>query len=110
MDSRLLLVNGITLLYRQSQQTQVSEKSTALVRSLINSIKLPEQQLTIDPEVTLLEGLMQQALSMCEDPLDHQYSETELLQRIKVIVGHDAALYDAFQAGITGTMPDNDFV
>lgn len=108
MDSRLLLVNGITLLYRQSQQTQVSEKSTALVRSLINSIKLPEQQLTIDPEVTLLEGLMQQALSMCEDPLDHQYSETELLQRIKVIVGHDAALYDAFQAGITGTMPDND--
>lgn len=107
MDARLLLIKSITLLYRQSQQKDLQDKSTTLVRQIVQSIKLPDQQLTIDPEVALLEGLVKMATTMCEDPIDHRYSELELLQQAKIITIADPSLYDAFKEGITTPLEEN---
>lgn len=101
MNNKLLLVNGITLLYRESQVPSITERSSALVRNIIAGIKLPEMSLTLDPETQILGNLRQTALTMCDDPHDHIYEPSELLQRLRVDTGEESTLYEALEAGLT---------
>lgn len=101
MNNRLLLVNGITLLYRESQLPGTIERSVGLVRNIVSTIKLPDMNLTLDPETEILNGLKNTALAMCDTPFDHQYEPLEIMQRMKVVCGEDMSLYEAFEQGIT---------
>jgi hypothetical protein len=106
MNNRLLLVNAITLLYRESQLPPTMERSQNLVRNIVSTIKLPEQQLTLDPETEILAGLKSTALAMCDTPQDHVYEPLEIMQRMKVVCGEDQALYEAFEQGVTGELAE----
>lgn len=106
MQSKLLLVNAITLLYRESQLSNKHENSATLVREVIESIKLPEVALGFDSEREILDNLRTTAVYMCETPPDHAYESGELLQRLKVNTLHDDNLYNAFVEGILPTLDE----
>lgn len=106
MDNKLLLVKGITLLYRESQMSGNKENSAALVRQVISEVKLPEVSIGINHEREILDSLKKTALEMCEAPLDHEWHQTEMLQRLKVNTGEDLELYEAFRGGIEGEMAE----
>lgn len=104
MNNKLLLVNGITLLYRESQVPSITERSSDLVRNIITNIKLPDLQLSLDPETKIITNLRNTALVMCNDPDDHTYELSEILQRLKIDTDEDVELYEALEAGLSAEM------
>lgn len=106
MNNKLLLVKGITLLYRESQLPMPHDNSAALIREMITAIKLPEVSLGVDHERDILDGLRNTAIEMCDAPIDHVHETVELMQRVKVNTGEDTELYEAFRTGIEIEMSD----
>lgn len=84
MDSKLLLVKSLTLLYRESQLEGTKEKSNNLVREIVSKIKPAEINLDMGGEQDIVKGLVRTVLSMCDDPSDHMYDQTEFLQQMRV--------------------------
>jgi len=107
MNSKLLLVNAITLLYRESQISDASENSSQLVREIIQSIRLPELSIAIDHDREIIDGLKTTALTMCEAPVEHTYETAEILQRLKINSVDDEALYEALKDGIEPELTSN---
>lgn len=107
MNAKLLLVKCITLLYRESQLKGSHENSSALVRSILTLIKDPQVQHGLDNERDIITGLKKTALTMCEQPLDHEYEPIELLQQLKVDSNTDEALYDSLKEGIDKELSDS---
>ena len=100
MNNKLLLVTGITLLYRESQLSSINEKSSHLIREIIQGIKLPEVSIGFDHERDILDGLKSTALYMCETPPDHQHELSDILQRLKMNTLEEESLYDALTEGM----------
>lgn len=100
MDNKLLLVNGITLLYRESQLKGATENSSKLVREVLQGIKLPETAITMNRDREVLEGLMKTALSMCNNSVGYEYEVIDVLQTLKVNTIDEEGLYEAFYDGI----------
>lgn len=110
MDTRLLLVNGITLLYRESQQINHSANSVDLARKIIDDVKAPEITMGrefIDHQMEIITGLKNTLHYMCSLPWNHVYEPAELLQRLKVNVGDDDSLYDALYNGIAPELSES---
>lgn len=106
LDSKMLVVNAITLLYRESQLPSITERSSALVRNALQLVKLPNTQLTLDPTSQTLDGLKRLALTMCDDPVDHTYEEFEILQQIKLYCLDDLPLFETFERGISAELKE----
>lgn len=103
MDSKLLVVNTITLLFRESQQTGHTNNSSELALKVVEEIKAPE--ITMGREVRdrhteVMMGLRDTLHDMARNPYNHQYEATNLLQRLKMNVGDDDTTYEALQDGI----------
>lgn len=106
MDSKLILVKAVTLLYRESLLVEKESNSSDLVRTILEGIKLPELSLSINSERECLMGLKETALYMCSSPLTTVYDKEDLLQRLKVNCSNDDKLYDAFAQGIERDMDE----
>jgi hypothetical protein len=102
MTPKHLFVSGITLLYFESLLESKHENSEQLVRKIIAHVQLPEIDLGINSGRELMMALKMTAVWMCNHPIDHEYDDVELLQRLQLDVGEDVQLYDAFKASITG--------
>ena len=105
MDTKLLLVKTITLLYRESQLSTKTENSAELANAILGHIRLPDAAVASDfgrdPAINLRETVRW----MLTKGVEYTYDKSELLQRLRVNVGNDDALYDALVAGIS---PDFD--
>jgi hypothetical protein len=100
MDNKLLLVKAITLLYRESLLLTKNTNSSDLVRTVLENIKLPELNISLNRERDILYSLKQTALEMSENPPDHEYDKDELLQRLKMNTADDDKLYESLVSGI----------
>ena len=107
MDNKLLLVNGITLLYRESQLKGTAENSSKLVRDVLEGIKLPELSITMNRDREIMDGLMKTALTMCNNPSNHTYELMEVLQTLKVNTLDEEALYEALYDGIHSELTES---
>lgn len=107
MDNKLLLVKAITLLYRESTLVTKIENSADLVRTILESIALPEMNITLNKERDILYALKQTALEMCENPVEHEYEVSELLQRLKMNTHDEESLYETFVQGIEPEMSES---
>ena len=107
MNTKLLLVTAISLLYRESQLPAAGENSSELVRKIIEEIRLPEHSLTLDSERGTLHNLISTIHYMCNQAVDYQYDESELLQRLRVDTNNDSDLYQSFVDGIKETLDVN---
>lgn len=107
MNHKLLLVKSITLLYRENQLIENREKSSDLVRTIVSDIKVSEVNLGINQTSDVLNNLKETALSMCEDPIDVNYEQVDILQRLKLDCMDDESTYDALKEAISAEMSDS---
>lgn len=106
MNHKLILVKSITLLYRENQLTENREKSSDLVRTIVSGIKVSEVNLGISTEADVLNNLKDTALSMCDDSVDIDYEQSDILQRLKIDCQDDTSTYDALKEAIVIEMSD----
>lgn len=100
MDAKLLLVKSITLLYRESQLVLKTENSADLVRTAIETIKIPDIGIGINTEREALIALKATVNEMCSNPIDHDYETASLLQQLRMNCNYDEKLYEVFAQGI----------
>lgn len=98
MDSKLLLINCITLLYRESQMVH-SESSTQLCQSIVETIKLPESSVSMQSGREVIVGLRATVNWMLEHK-EKVYDKTQLLQRVRINTKDEAHLYNALMDAI----------
>jgi hypothetical protein len=68
MDSKLVLVKIITLLYCESVCHKVRQRSIPLAYDIIARLKLPEQITETDSGRNVIVGLRETVTWMCEQP------------------------------------------
>jgi hypothetical protein len=86
--------------------TEKTENSSDLVRTILESIRLPEYNLSINHDRDVLSSLKDTALYMCSGELEQVYEKEELLQRLKVNCGSDNKIYEALEQGISKDMDE----
>ncbi|MBE0438281.1 MAG: hypothetical protein IBX57_00745 [Gammaproteobacteria bacterium] len=94
MDSKLLLVKCITLLYRESELGQNND-SADLCNEVVSSIKLPETSMEVQTGREVIVGLratLKWMISQCKEGV---CDKTQLLQRLRVNTKDDTYLYNA---------------
>lgn len=107
MDNKLLLAKSLCLLYRESLLPEKIDNSQELIRQVLENIKVAEINLSINKDRDILIALKQTILEMCENPLDHEYEKSDLLQRVKLNCMGDEALFDAISQGIDPEMSES---
>jgi len=104
MDNKLLLTKCITLLYRESLLTELSDNSSELVRSVIENIKTEELSLGFSDTKTILEALKDTALTMCNNSSKDEYELSDLLQTLKFNLNSDDKLYETIKVSLEQEM------
>jgi len=109
MDKKILLIKGVTLLFRESQIPNNADNSAALVKTLLEGVTLPDVSVgAIDTEREILGALKQICLEMCGQSPTHQYVAVELLQKIHHATRHDETLYHTFREGIETQLSEDE--
>lgn len=109
MNSKLLLIRAITLLYRQSQLDVGATSTPDLVKDIANTVQMPEMVVgSSDSDRDLLMGLKFMALTMAQDPEGTKYVAEDLLQKVRLFTVHDETLYETLKEGIVGNMEETD--
>lgn len=109
MDKKLLLVKSVTLLFRESQLPNATDNSAALVKTIAESIELPEVSVgLVNTERDLLAGLKEICIEMCSFDPGHQYTSVELLQKIRHATRDEESLYTSFREGIEASLEENE--
>lgn len=100
MDSKLLLVKCITLLYREAELKQ-GNYSTELCRSVIDNIKIPEASIMdVQSGREVIVALRSTVLWMMEQNITNGFDKIQLLQRVRINTKDDTYLYNAIVEGI----------
>lgn len=107
MDTKLLLVKLITLLYLESKLPDKSNPSTALATAILTHIKLPDNYTGNDFGRDPLIAMRETARWMVSNPVDTVYDTKEFLQRLRVNVNNDHGLFDAFYSSIGTDYEEN---
>lgn len=100
MESKLLLVKVITLLYKEALIKEPQARSTALATDVIESIKLPETGTEFSGIRERLLELKKTAAWMVAASDNGPFDKAALLQRIRVASGDDDSVYTAFEIGM----------
>ena len=107
MDTKLLLVKLITLLYLESKLPDKSNPSTAVATAILTHIKLPDNYTGNDFGRDPLIAMRETARWMVSNPIDTVYDTKEFLQRLRVNVNNDHGLFDAFYSSIGTDYEEN---
>lgn len=107
MTPKILLVKCLTLLFRESQLVHKTESSRDLVRTIIDSIPVPEVGMGINSEREVVASLKDTILEMCQNPMETEYDKDVLLQQIKLNCDGDEKLYDIIATGIEKEMSES---
>ncbi len=109
MNKKLLLIRGITLLYRAAQLPLRAIATNDLVREVAETVELPDMVVgSSDSERELIQGLKTMAVAMANDSDKTVYVESDVLQRIRHFTVHDESLYDTLKEGISGNLEEQD--
>ncbi len=108
MDTKLLLVKMIMLLYKESTATAITQNSVDLIKDLLSQIRLPEAMIDTDSGREVLVGLISTVNDMCEHESSHVFDRTSLLQRIKINVASESYLYPIIEEGLIEDVTDPD--
>lgn len=100
MESKLLLVKVITLLYKEALIKEPQARATALATDVIESIKLPETGTEFSGVRERLLELKKTATWMVAASTNGPFDKPALLQRIRVAAGDDDSVYTAFEIGM----------
>ena len=97
MDSKLVLIKIMTLLYCESVCHKVRQRSNPLAHDLVTRLKLPEQVMDTDTGRNAIVGLRETVLWMIDQPENEAFDFNQLAQRVRLNVGDDVYAYQAFE-------------
>lgn len=100
MNPKLLLINALTLLYRESLLEQKEKRDTNIIVQICNEVKTNETDLTIDLTGKMLLELKAMVLEMNNAPIDTEYNIGEILQRVQITCDSDPTLFEAFRDNV----------
>lgn len=100
VDNKLLLAKCITLLYKESLLPASEQTGRELVEEAIQKIQPREIGLSIGTEKDVVAALRATAVELLSTPHNHGVDRTGLLQRIRIDVGDNDKLYQAFEKGL----------
>ena len=100
MDSKLILVKCLTLLYRESLLPN-KDPSADLVANILNTIKISEISLGVYSEREVLVGLKNTVSQMVKTAQGSEFDSDTILQQIKINCMHDEKLYEIISRSIT---------
>lgn len=107
MDSKLLLLQSIMLLYWESRLTTEAEKSVKTVRDIVATIELPLATMDGDVERSIIQGLQNTANYLCSQVERGAVDKEELLQRIKLSTSKDPELVGIIADGMTEVIDED---
>ena len=109
MNPRLLLIKLITLLHLELSMQESSSKSIDLVSQLLDTIKLPEIDVSIlDGERDIIGGLYNICHKLLESEPDNHPAVGDLLTEVRLHAGSDVDLYEAFKEGLSLELSQDD--
>lgn len=97
MDSKLVLIKIITLLYCEGLCKRTTHRSTGLAQDIISRLKLPEQITETDSGRNVIVGLRETVMWMCDQPENEPFDFNALLQRVRLNAGDDFTVFQAFE-------------
>lgn len=104
VDSDLILIKSITLLYRESQLEHHTENSADLVRTAIDKIQVSEVDIGIATQRNTTRSLKDLVTVMLKNPVSHIYTLDDMLQQIRLITNGNSNLYTAIEQGISNEL------
>lgn len=103
IDTKMLLVNTITLLYLESLREDAHTNSSDLVKKALNLIKLPEHVVDGDKTRDVLYNLKSTTMWMSDNNAQHKYDKNALLQRIRLNTIDDTNTFSAIESIINSS-------
>lgn len=101
MDTRLLLVRMITLLFRNSQLEQPDDGTYDLVKNVIAALKIPDQPVLNNGNSHDTVGALRDTVFwMCETRSKEAFNKDDLLQRVRLNTEGEDACYEGILAGV----------
>lgn len=107
MDAKLLLLKSITLLYRESQLKESAENSSELVKTVLETIQVPEANIGLNTDRDVIRSLKETCLEMSMNPPDYEYDLVSLLQTLRMNCGYDERLFDNIESSLKQDIRDN---
>lgn len=108
MDTKLLLVKCITLLYRESQLPEKVHNSADLVTNAIALIKVPDAYIVNDFGRDPILALRDTVRWMAGNPINYTYDKTEFMQRLRVDSGNDTSLSESLLTACESELSEED--
>jgi len=99
MDSTLVLIKIITLLYQESQIGEGNNGNRDYVLDLIETLPLPNDSIGNENMNSVHIALRRTIRWMCEAKVDEPIERTNLLQRLATDCGENGKLYDSLELG-----------
>ncbi len=100
MNDKILLIKGITLIYKESLLKDGTEESSrALVNTLMQYIILPSVNIGVSSEFETLKELKEIALEMVNDTTGTDYDPSLIIQRVNLIPYIDEKVTKALEEG-----------
>ena len=110
MDHKLVLVDLITLLYREAEYEGAGVDNTSLVRSVADKIKVSESVAEVTSGRDSVVALRATVFWMLEQGTATAFNRDDLLQRIRVNVADETYLVDAVESSCSDLDSQDDVI
>lgn len=97
MDSKLILVKAVTLLYCESICRRISKRSDELAAEVINRLKVPERVSESSMGRHAIIGLRETLIWMSEHSDEEVFDFNALIQRVRLNADDDYSIINAFE-------------
>ena len=100
MDSKLLLVKAIMLLYREGQLEDNNGQSGPIIKEVIEALKPTFNSAVSGSSKDTLVALRDTLLYMLEEPPGYKHDRDTIIQRLRVNIIDDESLFKAVELGM----------
>lgn len=100
MDSKLLLVKAIMLLYREGQLEDSNGQSAPIIKEVIEALKPTFNSAVSGSSKETLVALRDTLLYMLEEPAGYRHDKDTIIQRLRVNIIDDESLFKAVELGM----------
>lgn len=108
MDTRLILLKSVILLYRENQLSKKENGSHALVQEIMSIVKGPKAQLDNDFGRDVISYLRNTVIWMLETPFTEKFDRKDIIMRVKVGANGDDFMSRMIEEGTYDAHEDPD--
>lgn len=102
MDTKLLLIRIITLLFLESKNGSSSSSSNHLVKATLSFIKTPDASITTEFSRDSTTKLLEIVRWMNDQTIGFHFDRSDILTRVKMATETEEYIYEAFETSVLG--------